>query len=504
MSASGSPARRSELQPVAVVPILLAAAAAVVVLMIFAGRYGYHRDELYFLVAARRLAWGYVDQPPFTPLIARLSEVLAGGSLLALRTFPALFTAATVVLTALCAREMGAGRLGQSASAVAIAASPGVLGAGHLLSTTTPDLTLWIAITLVTLRILRTQNVRLWVVVGTLVGIGSLNKWTIGFLVIGLLAGVLAGPERRLLATPWFLAGVALAVALWAPDLVWQAGHGWPQLEMMFSIQQQSADLGASIAWVPLQFAITGPIATPLWIAGLLRVFRKEEGHPFRPLGIAYLALAVPLAIVAGDKPYYVAAMYMPLAGAGAVPFERWWAQNRGRAKRVAVPLALGMLTLASLPIVLPVLPARTLADVPLQEVNYDLGEQIGWPTFVAQVGRAWRAIPVEERSRAIILASNYGEAGAIERYGKDLPRPYSGHNTYWWWRTPPRDTAVILVVGLFDEGYLGRFFEDVKRIGRIDNGLGVQNEEQGAGIWVCRKPREPLPQMWPELRHYD
>lgn len=484
--------------------MLTAAAVAAAALLVLSGRYGYHRDELYFLVSARRLAWGFVDQPPLTPAIARLAEAMAPDSLVALRAFPAAFTAVTVVLTGLCAREFGAGMLGQSAAAVGAAASPGLLGVGHLLSTSTLDVTLWVAIAFVVLRVLRTHDVRLWLPVGALVGIALLNKWTVGFLVVGLLVGILAGPERRLLASPWFAAGVVVASGLWLPNLLWQANRDWPQLDLFLSIQEESSGVGETILWFPLQLAIAGPVGSPLWIAGLLRVLRANEGRPYRALGLAYVALGLPLALLAGDKPYYVAALYLPLMGAGAPPFERWWARNAGRVRRAAVPAVLAVLTLVSVPIVLPLMPAATLADVPLQELNYDLGEQIGWPTFVDQVGDSWEAIPADERDSAAVLTASYGEAAAIERFGVErLPEPFSGHNTYWWWRTPPADTTTVLAVGFSDE-YLGRFFGRLELVGAIDNGLDVENEEQGAPIWLCREPRSPLPDLWSELRHYN
>jgi hypothetical protein len=95
------------------------------------------------------------------------------------------------------------------------------------------------------------------------------------------------------------------------------------------------------------------------------------------------------------------------------------------------VPALLAVLTLLVYPIVLPVLQPETLTDVALQEINYDLGEQIGWPTFAEQVERAWESIPADERGTAIVLTGNYGEAGAIERFAPTLPTPYSGHNTW-------------------------------------------------------------------------
>lgn len=482
---------------------MAAAAANVALLLLFASHYGYHRDELYFLSSAKRLAWGFVDQPPVTPAIARVSEAIAPGSLIVLRLWPALFSAASIVLATLCARELGAGRLGQTAIAVAVATSPGILAAGHLLSTATLDITLWVGTTFLVLRLLRTGETRLWLGIGALLGIGLLNKWTIGFLAFGLLVGMLLGPERRLIASPWFAAGVLLALALWAPNLWWQADHGWPQIDMFRHIQEGASDIGATIVWVPLQIVISGFLLTPLWLAGLVRLFGSSEARRFRALGIAYGMLALALALAAGDKPYYVAALYLPLAGAGAVRFERWWARAPWRGWRAAAPAILASLTVLSVPLVLPVLPAETLAQVPLQDINYDLGEQIGWPTFAAQIERAWGTIPAEERGNAIILTGNYGEAGAIERFAPDLPTPYSGHNTWWWWGTPPEGTMTALVVGISEQDLSG-FFGQVEQVGRLDNGMDVETEEQGASLWIARAPRTPLPEIWLAFRHYN
>ena len=217
----------------------IAAASSFVVLMLFAGRYGYHRDELYFLACAKRLAWGFVDQPPLTPVIARLSQAVAPGSLVFLRMWPALFMATVIVLTVLTARELGAGRLGQVAVAVATATCPGVYAAGHLLSTTTLDIALWVALTLVVLRYPAGKRRPALAGGGVLIGIGLLNKWTIGFLVVGLLFGIVLGAERRLLANGWFVTGVAIALVLMgAEPLV----AGFPRLASAPDVRRSPAD----------------------------------------------------------------------------------------------------------------------------------------------------------------------------------------------------------------------------------------------------------------------
>jgi 4-amino-4-deoxy-L-arabinose transferase-like glycosyltransferase len=486
-------------------PVLAVAATVVAALLALAGRYGYHRDELYFLACGRRLAWGFVDQPPLTPALARLSDVLFPGSLIGLRLWPALMAGTLVVLTALTARELGAGRPGQVGAAVCAACGPGFLVAGHLLSTATFDLVAWAATALVVIRIVRGGDSRLWIALGVVVGLGLENKWSIAFLVAGLLIGLVVTPERRVLATPWFLAGVAVASGIWLPNLLWQADHGWPQIDMIRSIQGDSTNVGSTIAWLPLQLLITGFVPAVVWIAGLARLVRDEDVRPFRFVAIAYVVLAAVFAVSAGDKFYYAAGLYAPLYGAGALPLERWLVRHRRGIVRPAILGALGLTTLLLVPAAVPVLPVTSFADSSINDINPEMGEQVGWPDLVREVGRVWKAIPAADRSRAIVLTANYGEAGALERFGAavGLPQPFSGHNTYWWWRTPPADTRTAILVGWWPP-YARRFFGSVERAGTISNPFGVQNDEEGQPILIARDPVRPLPAMWPAMRHYD
>jgi hypothetical protein len=494
--------RASPLPPVAWTPVLLTTGAMMVLLLAYAGRYGYHRDELYFLSCAKRMAWGFVDQPPVTPGIAWLSERVALGSLVALRVWPALFSAASIVLAVFCARELGANRLGQEATAIVLAAAPGMLLAGtpaqhgqpryHALgdndapgaeaaphrgrTALDPDRAGH--------RNRTAEQVDDWVPRGR---------------------AAARDPRRARAAaardTVVRGGGRARARAMGAEPLVASSPRLGPAPDAgrdPGTILGPRRDAGVDSAAVR-HHRIPGGPALGRW---LWRVLTFEEARPFRALGIAYVVLAVALAIAAGDKPYYVAGLYLPLTAAGAVPFERWWARNAHRARRAVVPIVLALLTVMGYPIVLPIQPARTLADVPLQDIDYDLGEQIGWPIFVSQIEDAWATIPVDVRATAIVLTGNYGEAGAIERYGTNLPTPYSGHVTWWWWRTPPEDTTTVLAVG-FSESYLARFFNDLEVVGRLDNGLDVDTEEQGHLLIIARGPKQPLPAMWPSLRHY-
>jgi hypothetical protein len=155
--------------------------------------------------------------------------------------------------------------------------------------------------------------------------------------------------------------------------------------------------------------------------------------------------------------------------------------------------------------VVLPLVPVSALGKTPIVAMNYDAGETVGWPRLVQTVGEVWATLPVEERDRAVVLTANYGQAGAIERYGRahGLPRPLSGHNAYGLWGPPAEDVDVAVIVGL-PERYLQTFFTDLTLATRIDNGHGIDNEDQGAPVWIARGLRMPWQQAWPRLRHLN
>ena len=481
-------------------PVLVTAALLAAALLATATRYGYHRDELYFLAAGRRLAWGYPDQPPLTPAIARAVTALAGDSLLALRTPSALMAAAVVVLTALLARELGGGRSAQVLTAATMAVSNLVLVVSHMLSTTTVDLLVWTAVTVLVVRVLRTGDQRLWVAAGAVAGVGLLNKTLVVFLLAALAVGLLVAGPRRVFRSGWLWAGGAIALALWAPSLWWQAANGWPQLALSSAIAAGGS--GTSMprwAFVPFQLVLIGPALAPIWTAGLVRLLREPALRWARCLAVAYLFLLV-VFLATGGKPYYLGGLYPVLLAAGAPPLIAW-ARRRGGAMRTAVT-TLGISGATAAVLMLPVLPAAWLHRTPITAVNFDGGETVGWPAFAATLAGVHDALPPQERASAVVLARNYGEAGAVERFGPalGLPEVYSGHNAYHSWGPPPPGSGPVIAVGL-DEERLRTMFDSVEPAARIDNGVELDNDEQGRTVWVCRGLRGTWAQGWPGLR---
>jgi Dolichyl-phosphate-mannose-protein mannosyltransferase len=474
--------------------------------MAVSGRYGYVRDELYFLSAGHHLAFGYVDQPALTPLLARLSAVLSGNTLIGLRVIPALGLAALVLLTAAMGRLLGAGRTGQVLAAIATATCGEYLGAMHELTTTTPDFVFWAVTLYLVLRLLTSQDPRWWVAIGGCVGVASEAKWNIAFLAAALAAGFLLTDARRLLRSRYLLAGCLIAAALAAPDLIWQAAHGWPSMDVFRALQTEAGHNRATY-WIA-QVLFTGPLLTPVWVTGAIWSVRSQAARPFRAVGIACV-IVIALQFVLGGKPYYSGGAYTFLFAAGCVPLERWLAARKAQASRFSPAARMGAAMLVgaviAAPVTLSVLPARALHTVPLQKINYDLGEEIAWPKLVALVSREYHALPAAQRRQTTILTGNYGEAGAIDRYGPGygLPRVYSGANNFWLWGPPPAADSAAIAVNL-DPAFLRREFAHVRLVATFWNGMGVSDDEQGVQVFVATGLKSPWSQSWPAFRDYS
>ena len=487
-------------------PVAIIAVAAAAAELACSARYGYFRDELYFLAAGHHLAFGYVDQPPLTPLLARLSAVAGGGTLVGFRVLPALGLAALVIATAAMSRMLGAGHSGQLLAALSAATCGEYLGVMHELTTTAPDFVFWAVTLVLVMRLLTSQNPRWWIVVGACIGVASEAKWNIAFLAAALAIGLLVTDARPLLRSRYLLAGCILAAALAAPDVVWQAAHGWPQLEV-FRALDGAAGSNRAAYWYS-QALDTGPVLTPVWLAGVIWSVRSQAARRFRPVAIACI-LVIVAQFVLGGKPYYPGAAYTFLLAAGCVPLGRWL-EGRRRLLGLAPPTAMmgaAMLVggVVASTITMSVLPARVLHTVPLQKINYDLGETIAWPKLVGLVAREYDALPAGQRRRTAILTGNYGEAGAIDRYGpgRGLPQAYSGQNNFWLWGPPPERDSAAIVVNV-DQSLLRREFTHVRRVATFWNGLGVSDDEQGAPLYLATGLRSSWARAWPAFRDYS
>lgn len=482
--------------PVARRPVLLAALAQAVVLTAVSGAYGYHRDELYFRMLPP--AWGYIDQPLLTPLVARTMAHLHD-TVWVLRLPATLASAAAVVLLALVCRRLGGDRRAQALAAWGMAFGFGPLALGHLLLTSTLDIPLLLGVVLLVLEA-ATGDPRWWVPAGALSGLATFNRLIVVVLVPSLVLGiVLLGPRRSLLSR-WAAVGVALGVLGALPQAVYQWRNDWPQLAMGRALSAHNAT-SVRPAVVPLLLFSLGIVLAVVWVVGVGWLLRDERRARFGFLVVGFAGLVV-FTLVGGSQPHYPIHLVVVMYAAGCVPVARWMERHAGRQRLVWTGLAGNALVCIAL--ALPVVPLAHLGGYPPAYISSLTPDQVGWPTYVRQVAAVYGSVDGAAR-RLPVYASNYGEAGAIARFGPadGLPRPVSAHNALYDSGVPAgSDAAVLLVGGQADQAR--RLFARCDVLGRLDDGIGVDSEEQDQPIALCRNPTGPWATLWPRLRHLD
>lgn len=477
--------------------VFLTAGLMVAGLLLVSGAYGFHGDEMYFVVAGQHPAFGYVDQPPLTPLLSAASVAILGISPTAVRVLPALEMGLIVILVALIARDLGGSRRAQVLGAITAAIS-GYLGAGHLDTTTDPDLLAWAIVLWLLVKLLAGGDRRLWLAVGIVAGIGLENKDTLLFLGAGLAVGLIVARRWEVIRSPWAWAAIGIALLFWAPNLTWQATNGWPQLTMAQAISGYAGDNRGQ--FVPLLWLFTGPFLFPVSAAGLVWVLRAKAAARWRAMGIGAL-VALLLVYATGGKAYYALGSVPIFMAAGAIVMDRWLARGHFRLKMGSFATAAVLSGALIALLTLPVLPVATFATSSLPATIPDTANQIGWPQFVATVEGVVASLPADERAHAVILTNDYSEASPLILLGTGLPPVYSGHNAYWAWGPPAADRTVVIHVGDWRPTDYGQFFTGCQVVATIDNGLGVENGEQGEAVTVCTGLHAPWTTLWPELR---
>ena len=468
-------------------------------------RYGFHRDELQTLGDARYLDWGFVAYPPLTPFFGRLSLILFGNSVTGARVFPALAQAIVIVLGGLIARELGGRRFAQVTAALAVAVAPVALSAGALLQYVTFDFLWWVLLTYLVVRLVRTNNERLWIPIGVIIGLGMMTKYTMLFLVAGLAVGVLTSNLRSRLKSQWLWVGVAISLLIFLPNAIWQIRHHFITLDFLKYIHGRDIRIGRTKDFLPEQLWVAANVFTiPIWIAGLIFYFRPVN-RQFRVLGFMFL---VPLILftIAKGRGYYMAPAYPILLAAGAVAEERWLASLPRPARVKLLQAATLIFFIVGGVLVAPaVMPLAPVGSKPFN-MNGDFREELGWPDLAAEVARIYRTLPADQQAQSGILAGNYGEAGALDMYGPQyaLPRAVSGTNSYWLRGYPDPPPQTLIVLGL-NRRYADQLFQSCEVVGHNTNRYGIKNEESAdhPDIFLCHDLRQPWPDFWSNFRHF-
>ena len=496
---------------------LLVGLAICKILLQFAGinHYGFFRDELYYMACGRHLAWGYVDQPPLIAFVAWLARHLFGDSLVAMRLLPVLAGAAVVYLTGIFARDLGGGRFAQFLACVGIILAPAFLAFDSFLSMNAFEPLFWLLCAWLALCIVKGASPKLWCAFGAAAGIGLENKHTMLVFGFAVVAGVVLGGEARVFRSKWIWIGGLVALAIFLPNLIWEARHGWPQFEVVRNAQKfKNVPLGPA-GFLLDQLLFLNPLALPLWLGGLGWLLFSRHAREFRFLGWMYLVILA-IFIALRGKSYYALPIYPVLMAAGGVAFERFVATPSRRALRIAFPALVVASGLFMVPFGVPLLSvdhflrfsrlipiagyAQTERDatVALPQLYADM---LGWDHMAATVAGVYRSLPEAGRADCAIFAGNYGEAGAIDYYGAalGLPRAISGHNSYYDWGPRNYSGQCVILFGERSSDYK-LLFDDVRQAATISNPHAMPGERD-LPVYVCRKPRAALATMWPQFR---
>jgi 4-amino-4-deoxy-L-arabinose transferase-like glycosyltransferase len=471
----------------------VAAAVQAAIVIPFLGRYGWDRDELYFLSAARRPTWGYVDFPPMTAWIGWLVHAAAGDSLVALRTTCLVATMAVTVLVTLMARELGASVRVQAAAAFVWVLSPYGLAGGSIFHPTWFDSLCWVALLYTLLVTIRRERPRLWLVAGVIAGIGLETKYTIAFLLGALLIAFAATSDgRRRLLTPWPWFGLGVALLLVIPNVVWEAQHGWPSVHFFAGQDAQTASDTPPATYLADQLFLAAGLV--IAVVGVVSLWRTPK--------LRSLALLPPLVtvffLVERGRAYYPLPADSIAVAAGTIAIAGWLRTGGRRRWAVLVPLLLveAAVLVFALPVVLPVRSTASMISSGVWKNSF-YKDEIGWPELATETVSAWKTLPATERVRAAIVAENYGEASALEHFGpaRGLPQVLSGHLSWQYWRPRALPQRYALFVG-FSHDRLTSLCTTSHVLATIDNRWHLDNEERGRTIAFCRL-RRPLGELW-------
>ncbi len=475
--------------------------------------YGFFRDEFYYLASTDHLDWGYVEHPPLSIWLLALSRTVLGDSIIATRFLPALAGAATIFIAGLIVRELGGGRRAELVAALAVFIMPTYLIMGHFFSMNSFDILFWAALSWIAIRALIHEQPRLWLVFGVLAGIGLMNKISVGFLLFGFVAGLLLTSQRSRLLRPWLWSGGLIALLIFLPHLLWQMQYDWPTLEFQANARAHK-NLSLSVFdFAGEQVIFANPITLPLWLVGIGGLLFNRRLVAIRPMGFIYPILFV-LFVTQSGKAYYLAPIYTLLFAVGAVVIEP--ALEWRRWVTPAVTALLLIFGLAILPMAVPVLSpesfiayTRSLGFTPpaiekneqaaLPQIFADMHD---WQEIIDTVDRVAATLPASERKRAVVLATNYGEAGAIDVLGpaRGLPPVVAGHNSYWLWPPENLDGPVITLHRTREE--LEPWFEHIERVDTIECQWCMPYQNHSP-VHIARGLKLPLDEFWLEMKRF-
>jgi len=496
--------------------VLILAGIKLLLHLLTAGNYGLFVDELYFLACGQHLAWGYVDMPPLTAALARLARLVFADSVAGIHVIPALTGAGLMLEVGWLVKELGGKVFAQLLAGVCVIVAGVFLTVHSYLSMNAVEPLIWLGCAAVLVRLVRTEQNKLWIWFGALAGLGLMNKNTMLMFGASIVIGLLLTPARKWLFNRWFVVGGIIALLIFIPNLIWMIQHQFPMFELLANIRTSGRNVQLNL----LQFLgdevlFLQPLTLPVWLGGLAWYFFHPQGKKFRFLGWTFIIVLGILLITQG-RTYYLAPAFPMLLAAGAV-----WMEGALSSKMAWLkPAYLFILIVGgaiTTPLFLPLLSPESYIGyterLHLRQPKIEtfresalpqlFADRFGWPEMAQVLQKVFQSIPPEEQGKAVILAGNYGQAGAVDFYGPKLglPRAISGHQNYFYWGLRGYSGDVVIAIGMNSE-VLHRYYKDVIYAGQTYHPYAMAYEN--TPIYICRNPKEPLQDVWGEIKNWN
>ncbi len=479
--------------------------------------YGYFRDELYYITCTDHLAAGYVDQPPLSIYILSLNRIVFGDSLFALRLLPSVANALVIFLTGHFVKKFGGRTFAQILACVGIGFAPGIVGMFGIYSMNAFDILLWQLVLLAFLQLIDTELPHYWYIIGALIGIGLMIKISMGWLAAGIVVAVVVTPMRKWMRTPYPWVAAGISFALFLPYIIWNLQNDLAHIEFARNASGSKYASQNIMTFVSGLILNCNPIALPLWFAGLW-LFISHRFKKLRFIGISIGVVLLILILNIHSKPEYFNPALPVLFAGGAVLWEQLLQKNWHRTIGYFYTVFIFISGVIVLPLAIDLLPvetyirySQTLGLAPTNSEGKKMGslpqhfaDRFGWIELSHTVTEAYNSISEKEKSQCLVYAQNYGEASAINFFGKKngSPLAISGHNAYWTWGYGGKEPDVVLIIGGKADDHR-QVFENVKEI-RVHTNRFAMPYESELPIYDCRGLKVSLEKVWNSVKHFD
>jgi Dolichyl-phosphate-mannose-protein mannosyltransferase len=485
--------------------------------MITGSNYPVFRDEFYYLDCADHPAFGYVDHPPFSIIILAIWKLLFGTSLISLRVLPAVCGALFVMLSGYITKEFGGNKYAQILTAFCVYGAPFYLGVTGFYSMNSFELLFWAALYLILLKIINSGSSRLWVLFGLTAGLGMMNKISAGFFIASMFAAIVFTPERKFYRDKLFWSGMIIAGFIFLPYVLWNILNDFPTREFMQNAIKYKISEITPLGFLSEQVININPFSSVIWIGGLIYLLFSRRMQKYKVTGFIYI-FAFMLLALQNSKPYYLAAAYPVLFASGAIALSDFIERKSLKWLKPVTLVYVAFAGLIVMPLAIPVLPpeslikySSTLGITPGSAEKNKLGvlpqhfaDRFGWEEMTEKVAATFNSLNPAEKQKTGVFARNYGEAGALNYYGLNfgLPRCMSGHNNHWLWGPLSDSIETLIIIGDFETEDLAESFGEFYQVDKTSNQYAMPFEND-VPIFVCRKFKKSIRELWPGTKMY-